>query len=365
MAEAGFDSQAEKRFSRGKQEINFEFEPAKDLKENPGKLKKTAEINPVVLKGAYHHCRQNIKKGSKGFYFSTLFLPPSKRQAMWAIYNFCRYTDDLVDKNPETPLQVRKCLDHWEQELQQTFAGKTSKRPQLIAWSHTVSTYSIPLEPHLELFEGVRMDLVKSRYATFDELRLYCYRVASTVGLLASAIIGYSDPVALDYAVELGIAMQLTNILRDVGEDLQNGRIYLPLEELARFGYSEEELKQGTINEAFLKLMQFQIARARAYFARALPGIEFLDKDCRLAIYVAAEQYSRILNRIEQNNYDVFNRRAFVPLSEKFNCLARVWWQRRNSRQFSPSSSGNLKSPSEMSSGLAGLFPLAGEEADG
>lgn len=288
-------------------------------------------IDSASVEAAYEYCRQIIKRGSKGFYFSTLFLPQQKRRAMWAVYNFCRLTDDMVD-NAQSTTHAELCarLTDWEAELRRSFEGRVRPNlPHMLAWHHTATAFKIPPTPPLELIEGVRMDLTKSRYTNFEELRLYCYRVASTVGLMASEIIGYSDPGALDYAIELGVAMQLTNILRDVGEDASIGRIYLPLDEMAEFGYTEEELLQGVVNDRFIKLMKFQIARARTCYARAIPGIEFLSRDCRLAITVAAAQYGRILDAIERNNYNVFSLRAYVPLNEKLRCLAQVWTRRR------------------------------------
>ncbi len=288
-------------------------------------------FDEVALESAYDACREITKVGSKGFYFSTLFLPYEKRRAIWAVYTFCRYTDDLVDKAPAmTEEQLSEELNNWEGELHKTYERATTPNiPHMLAWKHATSAFKIPKHPPLELIEGVRMDLGKNRYDNFDELRLYCYRVASTVGLMASHVIGFSHPCALEYAVELGVAMQLTNILRDVGEDARNGRIYIPLDEMAQFGYTEEELVRGEINERFVKLMQFQINRARQLYQQAVPGIEFLDKDSRLAISVAANLYSQILGVIERNQYDVYNRRAFVPFREKLSTLAKVWYKRK------------------------------------
>ncbi len=307
-------------------------------------------VDEAAIEAAYEYCRQTIKRGSKGFYFSTLFLPHKKRRAMWAIYNFCRSTDDMVDQDyTATPAELRARLIEWEDELRRAFAGQVrSNLPQMLAWHHAATHFKIPAHPPLELIEGVRMDLIKTRYANFEELRLYCYRVASTVGLMASEIIGYSDPGALEYAVELGIAMQITNILRDVGEDAALGRIYLPQEDMARFGYSEEELLQGVVNQNFVELMKFQIARAREHYHRAVPGIEFLDKNCRLAITVAAHQYARILDVIERNDYDVFSRRAYVPLNQKLRTLARAWAVRRFRPQPVPFKAEELRQRGEF-----------------
>ncbi len=299
-------------------------------------------IDEAAIEGAYDYCRQITKRGSKTFYFGSLFLPYQKRRAMWAVYSFCRFTDDMVDNARDVmPEELRARLSHWEGELRRSFDGIVQPAlPHMVAWNHTARQFTIPSMPPLELIEGVRMDLDKGRYNNFEELRLYCFRVASTVGLMASEVIGYSDPCALEYAIKLGIAMQLTNILRDVGEDSRNGRIYLPLDEMEQYGYSEAELLRGEINDRFIRLMQFQIARARRYYDDALPGIEYLNKDCRLSITVASQLYSRILDMIERNGYDVFNRRAFVPTGQKVRGLAGAWFWRRFKRKTRPRQPG-------------------------
>jgi phytoene synthase len=288
-------------------------------------------FDPAELEKAYELSRRITRKGSKTFYFSTVFLPKEKRRAMWAIYCFCRFTDDMVDTADTADMEeLISKLDLWEHELKTSFQqSQPPSQPHMLAWLHTTNFYKIPLHPPLDMIKGVRMDLSQNRYNNFEELRLYCYRVASTVGLMTSQVIGYSEPIALDYAVELGIAMQLTNILRDIGEDTKRGRIYLPLDEMAQFGYTEEELLRGEINERFINLMKFQIERARKFYATAELGIDYLNKDSRLAVATAAHLYSRILDVIERNSYDVFNRRAFVPLDEKIGGLIRVWRKRR------------------------------------
>ncbi|HEX2916544.1 MAG TPA: phytoene/squalene synthase family protein [Chloroflexia bacterium] len=278
------------------------------------------------IDSAYRHCQAVTRRGSKTFYFGARLLPAAKRRAVWAFYSFCRTTDDLVDNNRAAGGVDKsfELLDRWENEIRRSYAGQVRPSlPGMQAWSHAVSQYKLPLSPALELIEGMRMDLRQNRYATFDELRLYCYRVASTVGLIMSEIIGYSDPCALDYAVNLGIAMQLTNILRDVGEDAALNRIYIPREDLEAFGYSEEELLRGEVNERWIKLMQFQIARARHYYKLAWPGLKYLDPRCRLSITVAARMYSGILDRIERNGYDVFSQRAYVPTTHKLGHLVK------------------------------------------
>jgi phytoene synthase len=283
------------------------------------------------LETAYEICRQTIKVGSKTFFLGSKFLPYEKRRAVWAVYGFCRYTDDLVDRAKDTtPAKLAQILDEWESELGSNFQNATIPSiKHLLAWQHACAKYRISKQPAMDLIAGMRMDLTQNRYQNFEELKLYCYRVASTVGLLLLPIIGYEGgEETIKQAINLGIAKQLTNILRDVGEDATAGRIYLPLDEMDKFGYTEEELLGGVINDRFVRLMQFQISRAREYYKCAAPGIEQLSKDGRLAIAIASRTYSQILNVIERNKYDVFNKRAYVPTSEKFRLISQVWAKR-------------------------------------
>jgi phytoene synthase len=173
------------------------------------------------------------------------------------------------------------------------------------------------------------MDIEFSKFETFDELYVYCYKVASVVGLMTSEIFGYSDRHALQHAIELGIAMQLTNILRDIGEDIDRGRIYLPMEDLKRFNYSEEEFMKKTMNGNFLELMKFQIERARSYYRSAEKGIPMLQKESRFAVMISSENYCNILNAIEENGYDVFTRRAYRSFYQKISTIPAIWYKTR------------------------------------
>lgn len=283
------------------------------------------------LKSAYSHCRFITKKHAKTFYMATRFLPNEKQRGIFAIYGLCRYLDDLVDEAEDlihdkkiTIDQVDEKLDLFKQRLIDVYDGKLVDDPILTAFSDTLKKYKISIELPFLLMEGVKMDLVKDRFETFDEVYDYSYKVASVVGLMTSEVFGYVDNNALDYAVDLGIAMQLTNILRDVGEDLKRGRIYLPKVDLKKFDISEDELLKGEVSEKFENLMKFQIERAKDYYSKADLGIPLLSSDSRLPVYLARHNYSRILDKIEDNNYNVFDNRAYLNYTEKLSMLPRV-----------------------------------------
>jgi phytoene synthase len=198
--------------------------------------------------------------------------------------------------------------------------------PVPLAWRDTKTRHQVPQGYETQLIEGIARDLRQNRYRTFAELTEYCYGVASTVGLMAMHIIGFKDRRALPYAVKLGVALQLTNILRDVGEDYLDGRIYLPQEDLRRFEYGEDDLARGLVDRRFRALMDFEIARTRRLYAEAWRGIRLLSRDGRLAIAAAADFYRAILDQIERNDYDVFNQRAHLNAAEKLVRLPKLWW---------------------------------------
>lgn len=284
------------------------------------------------LEQSYELCRQITAKYAKTFYLGALLMPEAKRRAIWAIYAWCRRTDELVD-GPQSINTTDETLDRWEEQLESVFAG-IPQDDQDVALVDTLQRYPMDIEPFRDMIAGQRMDLYRSRYETFEELNLYCYRVAGTVGLMSTAVIGvdttnYTSPwnqdrevyIPTEEAIALGIANQLTNILRDVGEDARRGRIYLPLEELALFNYTEADLFNGVVDDRWRELMRFQIQRARKYFVLAEKGIRALSSDSRWPIWAALMLYQRILNAIERNNYDVFRQRAYVSNSTKLLCL--------------------------------------------
>jgi phytoene synthase len=291
------------------------------------------------LEDAYELCRQITAKYSKTFYLGTMLMPEAKRRAIWAIYVWCRRTDELVD-GPRSDLTTDATLDQWEKDLETIFAGQPLQDPD-VALVDTLQRFPIDIQPFRDMIEGQRMDLYRSRYETFEELNLYCYRVAGTVGLMSTAVMGidtaehttpwqrsgrpaageFSEINPLEEAVALGVANQLTNILRDVGEDARRGRIYIPLEDLALFHYTEADLLSGVVDDRWRELMRFQIQRARKFYARAESGITLLSPDARFPVWAALMLYRQILDVIERNQYDVFRKRAYVPGLRKLLCL--------------------------------------------
>lgn len=282
------------------------------------------------LDRAFALCNEITRDHSKSFYFSTSFLPPAKRRAIRAFYAFCRTTDDTVDVLSTSDAEARPFLDEWRRASR--LSPRDQVNPVLAAWTSIRDRYAVPQTYVEELIDGCEMDLTIKRYDTWQELERYCYCVASTVGLISLHIIGVNgdDPDLFERsrqaAIDLGIALQLTNILRDVGEDLGRGRIYLPREDLQRFGYTEEDLHAGVIDDRFRALMRFEIQRARDYYARSIPAIAALKPDGRIAVGAAAMLYGGILDKIVENDFDVFNKRAHLTLREKLQRMPGIIW---------------------------------------
>jgi phytoene synthase len=278
--------------------------------------------NDDVMEQAYQHCAVITREHSKTFYLSSSLLDTDAQKAARALYAFCRISDDLADEEAENRLAK---LEAWKRRSLSEHPHRDDVIP--LAWADTRTRYSIPIEYAEQLLEGVAQDLAKTRYANFDELAHYCYGVASTVGLMTMHIIGFSGPEAIPYAVKLGVALQLTNILRDVGEDWQNGRVYLPQDELDAFDLSDEDIAKGQVTENWRDFMQFQIKRNRQLYAEAMPGIAMLGRQGQFAIVASAELYQAILEAIEANDYDVFTKRAHLSKSEKIKRLPGIWWR--------------------------------------
>jgi phytoene synthase len=273
-----------------------------------------------VLEEAYAYCDFVTRLNSRSFYAASSFLPGEKRRSIRALYAVCRVCDNIIDKSIENRMAR---LTNWRQA-----ALSPNPSPDdliAIAWADTRRRYRIPQRYQEQLFEGVERDLGQNRYQTFNELAAYAYGVASTVGLMSMHIIGFEGPGAIPYAVKLGVALQITNILRDVGEDLQSGRIYLPLEELSAFDLCEQDLSRGVVDDRWRAFMGFQIHRNRQLYTEAWPGVGMLNKDGRMAIAAAGKIYGAILDDIEAHDYDVFQRRAYVSNWKKLSMLPAVW----------------------------------------
>ncbi len=287
------------------------------------------------LDAAFEACRRETAEWAKTFYIGTLLLPYEKRRAIWAIYVWCRRTDELMD-SPEAQArsqdELADRLNRWELKTRDLFKGHVQDDLDAVMVD-TLERFPQSIQPYLDMIEGQRMDLTWTRYPRFEDLKLYCYRVAGTVGLMTQGVMGldqayssapWSDrPDTSDAAVALGIANQLTNILRDVGEDRGRGRIYLPLEDLEYFGYSEDDLMAGRLNQAWKDLMAFQLRRAREWFDRSEAGVRWLSRDARWPVWTSLRLYRGILDVIERHDYDVFNKRAYVGKLNKLLDLPR------------------------------------------
>ena len=298
--------------------------------------KSKTKQNLVSVDEAYELCRQITAEYAKTFYFGTLLMPKEKSKAIWAIYAWCRLTDELVD-GAKAKYTTKETLEAWEKQLESIFAGYPIEDTD-VALVDTIQRYPMTIQPFRDMIAGQRMDLVQNRYQTFEELELYCYRVAGTVGLMSNAVLGIgldangvpwerNKPIYVptSEAISLGLAMQLTNILRDVGEDIQRDRIYLPLDDLHAFDYTEADLIAGVIDDRWQAIMKFQIKRAREYYKQAEKGIRYLIRDSRLPVWASLMLYQDILNEIEANNYDVFTKRAYVARYKKTLSLPIAW----------------------------------------
>jgi 15-cis-phytoene synthase len=289
----------------------------------------TVGVDQPLLDQAYEQCQTITRLNSRTFYLASGLVPVEKRPAIRALYAFCRVSDDLVDRSVDDP---RHELDAWRERA--LGPQPALDDPVALAWADTRSRYTIPRLYAEQLVDGVATDLEPARYETFEELSAYCYGVASTVGLMAMHIIGLepgiSAPQAIPFAVRLGVALQLTNILRDVGEDARRGRLYLPIEELHAFGLSAADVFEGRQDSRWLAFMHFQIERNRRLYTEAQPGITMLHRSGRFSIAAAAGLYRAILEDIEAHDGDVFTRRAYIGAWGKLSRLPGIWWSSRH-----------------------------------
>lgn len=277
----------------------------------------------------FHAAQRICRQHAKSFYFASFFLPRPKRNAAYAVYAFCRLLDDAVDENPgNEEIGIRQ----FTEILQRVYDNQSVELPDpqqtlaIKAFAQTAKQYAIPQRYFLDLTEGCRMDLTVHRYETWADLERYCYHVAGVVGLTMSCIFGLTDEAAKKNAVQMGNAMQLTNILRDVKEDFQRGRVYLPQEELREFQYSEADLRGERINSAWINLMKFQIQRARNLYQSGAQGLQSLSNDgSRFCAAAMAAIYGGILDAIERQRYDVYSQRARLTTLQKLARLPTAW----------------------------------------
>jgi 15-cis-phytoene synthase len=260
------------------------------------------------------------------FLYSFRLLPKPKREAMLRAYDFCRYTDDLVDE--ETTANKQELLAEWREEVEACYGGKPT-HPVMRAMQDTVRQFNIPKEYILKLIDGVEMDLHKSRYETFEELCEYCYAVASVVGLISIQVFGFKHEQTREYAINLGYALQLTNILRDIKQDAAKNRIYLPLEDLRKFGYDEQSLLASRYDEKFIALMKFETDRAREYYLKARALLLPDERPSMIAAEIMDAIYYRILGKIERARYNVFTERIRISNPQKMLITLNCWMKNR------------------------------------
>jgi 15-cis-phytoene synthase len=283
-------------------------------------------MEPELLT-SYRSAETVARSRARNFYYSFMVMPSEKRRAFCAVYAFMRYCDDISDGDAGLEAK-REMLGKWRQKLDDIFSGKPCGNSILPAFRDTVNRFSIPARYFHWIIDGAEMDLNTSRYETFDDLYKYCFNVASAVGLVCLQIFGFGDDRAKEYAEQCGIAFQLTNILRDVKEDAGMGRIYLPSEDFRKFDYSPEELQRGVMDERYRNLMNFEAARARDYYACARKLLPLVEAVSRPALWAMIEIYERILDRIVNRRFDVFNNSIHLPKSEKLSIALKAFTMR-------------------------------------
>ena len=280
------------------------------------------ETGATQLDRDYERCAEITRRSSSNFYYAFMLLPAERRQALYAIYAFCRFVDDIADDDAVRDPAVM--LARWREELDRVYGGEPT-RPVSRALADAAHRFTIPREYFEEIIAGVEMDLTRKRYRTFEELSLYCYRVASAVGLICIEVFGYTNPAAKVYAEKLGIAFQLTNILRDVSEDASRGRIYLPLEDLASFDVTEDEILNCVYSSNFVRLMEFEANRARNFYREAEAAMPPEDRSTLLTAEAMRMIYGALLARIVRSNYRVLDRRLSLSAPRKLYLVGRAW----------------------------------------
>lgn len=282
-------------------------------------------LRPAAVEKSYRYCRDIARRRAKNFYYSFLLLDKPRRDAMCAIYAFMRECDDLSDDPTADKSKLPERVAMWRMELNHALAGSVESNPIWPAFRDAVERYSIPHRFFHEMIDGITSDLEARQIQTYDELYTYCYQVASVVGMTVVHIFGFQSVKALLLAEKCGIAFQLTNILRDVREDALLGRVYLPREDLRRFGVSAEQLQSGTEDQSFRDLMRFEADRAREYYAESAPLLNLVQPKSRRSLWALREIYMRLLASIEHANYSVLSHRISVPTHTKLGLLVRAF----------------------------------------
>jgi phytoene synthase len=274
------------------------------------------------LEADYARCAEITRRSTSNFYYAFMLLPGERRRALHAVYAFCRFIDDIADD--ESAGDAASMLSRWREELERVYRGEPTRAISR-ALADSARHFNIPRKYFEDIIAGVEMDLTRKRYPNFEDLRLYCYRVASVVGLICIEIFGYTNPAARIYAEKLGIAFQITNILRDVKEDAGRNRIYLPLEDLARFGVAEDEILHSVYSSNFVRLMEFEAARAQDFYREAEAALPAEDRSSLLTAEAMRLIYGALLERIVRSNYRVLDRRLSLPAPLKLYLVGRAW----------------------------------------
>ncbi|MFY8160577.1 MAG: phytoene/squalene synthase family protein [Candidatus Kapaibacteriota bacterium] len=280
------------------------------------------KYNEINIKLGLQYSKTVMKEYAKSFYFANKLLPKDKREASYSVYTFCRYADNIVD-NPRKreSFEIVNEINALKNELELAYKYGESEHPALSAFVYYATKYKIPKEYPFDLLDGVMMDTTHNSYDNFDELYVFCYKVASVVGLMMTYVLGFKDDNALIYAEKMGIGMQLTNILRDIKEDKKNNRIYLPKSDLKEFNVSEEDIYNENFNDNFKKLIQYYIDKAESYYIDSYNGIPLLHKDARFSIITAGRIYAEILSNIKENDFNPFGERVYVSKNKKYSIM--------------------------------------------
>ena len=275
-----------------------------------------------VLESDYARCATITRRSSSNFYYAFMLLPRERRRALNAVYAFCRFIDDIADDRASA--KPAELLERWRAELGRVYSGAPT-HPISRALAHDVRRFAVPRRHFEAIIDGVEMDLGRTRYATFEDLRLYCYRVASAVGLVCIEIFGYRNPATREYAENLGIAFQLTNIIRDLSEDAARGRIYLPQEDLARFGVHEDDILSGADTLELRRLLEFEVERARSFYGLAAAALPAEDRAAMVCAEAMRAIYRALLERIERSGCGVVGRRHRISTPRKLYLVGRTW----------------------------------------